>query len=254
MDKRIETYISKIVSRLNCNEEEKEEIIDEMRDHLYLLKNEYVLQGFTEEDAAQKALDSFGEHKRLTKGLQESLFPFYRIFKMGTWILFSLYTFFILFKLLFQRIILHTIDSMNDYVLNRYVFAPINSEGYIDYIKINSNIIPFHNMIGYLTGSDRFNMDIIINNTLGNVLIFLPLGIFLPLLFKKYSRITKVIIASIVISFSIEVLQLVLRIGQFDIDDVILNTIGSIIGFLLLKTIKSVITLPNRSSFRRIIN
>ena len=45
MDKNIETYIDQIVSELNCDENEKREIIDEMKDHLYLLKNEYLEQG-----------------------------------------------------------------------------------------------------------------------------------------------------------------------------------------------------------------
>lgn len=255
MDKKIENYIDKVVNQLHCDEEEKREIIDEMRDHLQLLKNEYIDQGFTKEESTKKALESFGEQKQLTKSLQESLFPFYKVTKIGTWILFGLYSFIILFKLLFQRIIFR----INDYYVtgdtfNRYVFTPMNSEGHVEFIKVNSNFIPFKNTIEYISGADRFNMDIIINNTLGNILIFLPLGIFLPLLIKKYSRFTKVIVASTVISFSIETLQLALKIGQFDIDDVILNTIGSIIGFLILKIAKSVITFPKGSFVRRTTN
>ena len=170
-----------------------------------------------------------------------------------TWLLFGLYSFIILFTLLFQRIIVSIVDSVNGYGWNRYVFTPKNSEGYFDIgvLKLNSNIVPFKNTIEYITGSDRFNLDIIINNTLGNILIFLPLGIFLPLLFKKYNRFTKVIVASTVISFSIEIFQLVLKIGQFDIDDVILNTVGSIIGFFFIKMIKS---FKLKKVFRKITN
>ena len=261
LDKKIETYIDKIVSELSCDDAGKREIIDEMRDHLYLLKKEYLDDGYTEAEATKKALESFGEQKQLTKGLQESLFPFYKLFKIGTWILFGLYSTVVLFKLLFERIIIRIIDYANAVSFghpnfNRYFFNPDDSNGFfnIEVWQLNSNIIPFKNTFEYITGADRFNLDIIINNTLGNILIFLPLGIFLPLLFKKYSRFTEVIIASTVISFSIEVFQIVLRIGQFDIDDVILNTFGSITGFLLLKIIKSVITLPIGSFFRRITN
>ena len=77
--------------------------------------------------------------------------------------------------------------------------------------------------MNYINGTNTPYLSNIIDNTLGNILIFLPLGIFLPLLFKKYSKFTKVIIASTVISFSIEFLQIALRLGQFDIDDIILN-------------------------------
>ncbi|RDW19645.1 VanZ family protein [Oceanobacillus chungangensis] len=243
MDKKIETYINQIVSQLNCDEDEKREIIDEMQDHLTLLKNEYLDQGFTEEEATQKALISFGEQKPLAKGLQASLFPFYKVSKKGTWILFSLYSFIILFMLLFERIIIRMTDYyINGITYNRYITTPLDSEGISDFLKYNSNFIPFKNTIGYLNGTHHVNTDIIINNTLGNILLFLPLGIFLPLLFKKCSRFMKVMVASTIISFTIEILQIVLKIGRFDIDDVILNVIGGIIGFLLLKMIKSVIT------------
>ncbi|WP_459980261.1 permease prefix domain 1-containing protein, partial [Paenibacillus sp. YK5] len=159
MDKKIETYIDKIVSELNCGEEQKREIIDEMRDHLYLLKNEYIEQGFTNEEATQKALENFGEQKQLINGLQESLFPFYKVFKMGTWILFGLYSLIILFKLLFQRMIIRITDYANGFANPYYVFIPPNSEGYFDLeaLKFNSNIIPFKNTMEYITGYDRFN-------------------------------------------------------------------------------------------------
>ncbi len=254
LDKKIDTYIHKIVNQLNCDEEEKRELIDEMRDHLHLLKNEYLDEGLTEEKATQKALESFGEQKELTKGLQDSLFPYYKVFKIGTWILFVLYSFVVLFKLLFERIIVRIFDSIHGMDWNRYIIPPENSEGIIEFLKFNTNIIPFKNTIKYIIGSDHFNLDIIINNTLGNILIFLPLGIFLPLLFKKYSRVSKIIVTSIVISFSIETIQLVLKIGQFDIDDVILNMIGSIFGFWLLRILKNVIILPKRGYFRRSTN
>src|SRR5690606_9655306 len=137
LDKKIETYIDQIVSQLSCGEDEKKEIIDEMRDHLTLLKSEYVEQGFSDEEATQKALESFGEQKPLTKGLQESLFPFYKVFRIGTWILFGLYSTIILFKLLFQRIIFRITDYINavtfDYPnTNRYFFYPDNSNGFFD--------------------------------------------------------------------------------------------------------------------------
>lgn len=246
MDKKIETYIDQIVSELTCDAKEKREIVDEMKDHLYLLKGEYLEQGLSEKEATQKALESFGEQKKIKNGYQESLFPFYKMFKVGTWILFGLYSFIVLFKLLFQRIILRITDYAHSVSFgypdhNRYFFYPPDSNVFFDIEvwQLNSNIIPFQNIIVYLNGSDRFNLDIIINNTLGNVLIFLPLGLFLPILFKKYNRFSKVFICSILISFSMEVLQFILQIGQFDIDDIILNTIGCIIGyFVIIPTIK----------------
>lgn len=258
MDKNIEIYIAQIVSELTCDEKEKREIIDELKDHLYLLKNEYLEQGLSDKEATDIALKSFGEQKQLKNGFQESLFPYYKIFNMGTWILFVLYSFIVLFKLLFQRIIIRFTDYANSISFgfpehNRYFFYPPNSKGFFDIEvwQLNSNIIPFRNTITYITGSNRFNPDIIINNTIGNILIFLSLGIFLPILFKKFNTLSKVFVSLIMISFSIEALQFVLQIGQFDIDDIILNTIGGVLGYFLIQTIRDIKDLIEKKVFQK---
>lgn len=239
MDKSIETYIDQIVSELTCEEKEKREIVDEMKDHLYLLKNEYLEQGLSDEAAARKALESFGEQEQLKNGYQESLFPFYRPFKIGAWILFGLYAFIVLFKLLFLRIIVRILDyaRLDDPEYNRYFFYPPDSKEFFDLNvwQLNTNIVPFQSTINYINGSYHTNLDVILNNTIGNMLIFLPLGIFLPILYKNFRSLTKVLVGSLLISFIIEILQFVSQLGQFDIDDIILNSIGSIIGFMLVK-------------------
>ncbi|TKC19617.1 VanZ family protein [Robertmurraya kyonggiensis] len=258
MDKKIETYIDKIVKQLNCDEQEKREITDEMRDHLQLLKNEYIDQGLTKQEATQKALESFGEQKQLARGLQESLFPFYKVFKIVTWILFGLYSFIILFKLLFQRVIIRILDyaRLGDLEYNRYFFIPSDSNGFFDLQvwQLNSNIIPFQNTMNYINGTNTPYLSNIIDNTLGNILIFLPLGILLPILFRKYRSLSKVFIGSTIISFSIEILQFISQLGQFDIDDIILNVIGSTVGYLFIKTIISSRGLLKGSKFRKITN
>ena len=118
-----------------------------MRDHLYLLKGEYIEQGFTHKEATQKALESFGEQKQLINGYQESLIPFYKLFKIGTWVLFGLFSIVVLFKLLFQRIIIRILDNtrLGDLEFNRYFFYPPDSNGFFDLKvwQLNSNIIPF---------------------------------------------------------------------------------------------------------------
>lgn len=255
MDARIEAYIDKIVKELNCANDEKRELMDEMRDHLTLLKREYTDQGFSDEEAVQKAIESFGEEKQLTNGLQASMSPFYKVFMKGAWILFGLYSFIALYKLIFERIIVRIADYYRlGEPFNRFFFSTQNTKGYFEHLQLNSNIIPFKNTFDYLRGSIIANTDVIINNTLGNILVFLPLGLFLPLLFKKYSKFTKTVAAAALMSFAIEVIQITMRLGQFDIDDVILNTLGAGVGFLFYKLIKGIITLPKGRIFRRIPN
>ncbi|MBO9128535.1 VanZ family protein [Bacillus sp. 165] len=249
MDKTIETYLNQMVNELNCDEKEKKEIAEEMNDHLNLLKNEYIEQGFTDEEAIQKALKSFGELRKISNGYQESLYPYYKLFRGGTWILFGLYSLVLLWNLLFVRMIDRII---NHDLFNRYFWYPQNYNSIFDMEvwKLNASIIPFKNSFDYITGSQRFNLDIIINNTVGNILIFLPLGMFLPILFKKYNMLSKVFISSIIISFLIEALQFSLQIGQFDIDDIILNTIGCIIGYFVIITIYKIRNLPKKNIFQ----
>ncbi|AZV43880.1 VanZ family protein [Peribacillus asahii] len=253
MDKNIETYVKQIVSELNCSEKEKSEIAEEMKDHLHLLKSEYIEQGFSDGEATQKALQSFGDRKNIKEGFQYSLFPYYKIFKVGTWVLFGLYSFILLWNLIFIRILDRIINSSNPNYFNRYFWFPEDSNKFFDIEvwKLNSNIIPFQNTYEYMVGSDRFNLDIILHNTLGNILIFVPLGIFLPILFKKYKTFSKVCISSILITTTIEVLQFSLQIGQFDIDDIILNTTGGIMGYFILKSITKILNFTKWNVFQK---
>lgn len=65
---------------------------------------------------------------------------------------------------------------------------------------------------------------------IGNMLMFIPMGILLPLVFKKINK-KNIFIISILIPLSIEILQPIVG-RSFDIDDIIMNFIGIIIGYL----------------------
>ncbi|MFC6227633.1 VanZ family protein [Paenibacillus allorhizosphaerae] len=59
------------------------------------------------------------------------------------------------------------------------------------------------------------------NNLFGNVIILMPLGFFLPLLFRKFNSMTRILLFSCMTSIGIESLQFVLRVGSLDVDDII---------------------------------
>ncbi len=69
----------------------------------------------------------------------------------------------------------------------------------------------------------------VVLNYVGNIAIFFPLGIFLPVIFKKLNFL-KVILTGFLISLFIETVQYLLSAGYTDIDDVIMNTLGAAIG------------------------
>jgi glycopeptide antibiotics resistance protein len=91
----------------------------------------------------------------------------------------------------------------------------------------NVNLIPFREPLLY-------NSRIDYNEIFLNILIFMPLGLYVGILFKKLTTAQK-IFSFFMVSLFCEVCQFVLKIGAFDITDIINNTLGGIIGFMLFK-------------------
>ena len=75
-------------------------------------------------------------------------------------------------------------------------------------------------------------------NLIGNVAMFIPLGIVWPAVFRKLDTHGKVIAAGVGVSLSIELLQLPFFDRASDIDDLILNSAGFIIGYLIFLAVK----------------
>ena len=101
------------------------------------------------------------------------------------------------------------------------------------------NIVPFSTIIGYIKGLlfEDASMSIVIINLATNLFLFAPMGFFIPLLFKnKITNMKQFIILIIIISLFVEILQFITYRGSTDIDDIILNTIGAIIVYILMKT------------------
>lgn len=80
------------------------------------------------------------------------------------------------------------------------------------------------------SGHDMYNL-------LGNVAIFMPLGILLGLMFtRKRLAGIRVWFCSFFLSLCLESAQLLFMIGQFDVDDILLNTLGGILGFAVYRS------------------
>jgi glycopeptide antibiotics resistance protein len=98
-----------------------------------------------------------------------------------------------------------------------------------------TNFVPFHTMKDLLY-HHPFN-EFIMNNV-GNIVLFVPFGLFLSLKFNKTGSLNKVILSGMLLSVIIECIQIFIPNRWTDIDDVILNTIGTGIGYYLLKLLK----------------
>lgn len=102
-----------------------------------------------------------------------------------------------------------------------------------------SNIIPFATIIGYASGmvSNDINTGIVIINLVTNLLLFAPMGFFIPMLFQDKIKNTKqFLIIIIILTFLVEIIQFITYRDSTDIDDIILNTIGASIVYMLMKT------------------
>lgn len=110
----------------------------------------------------------------------------------------------------------------------------------------SNNFIPFKTITFYLYLAD-INFDIRISNLAGNIIGFMPFGFLLPLIVKKYDRLKSILKATFILSLTYEILQLLLfELGSFDVDDLILNTLGGGLGYLVLKIIKLIFNLKNK--------
>lgn len=93
------------------------------------------------------------------------------------------------------------------------------------------NYIPFKEILRYDFGSSLFY-----KNIFGNMLLFLPYGVIIGA-YVKVDKISIVLILAFITSLSIEVIQFL--IGRvFDVDDILLNIIGCLLGFILYTLFK----------------
>ena len=78
-------------------------------------------------------------------------------------------------------------------------------------------------------------------DTILNIILFVPLGFFLPLLYKKYGHIGSVALVSFLLSLSIEIVQMFGR-GATDINDLITNTVGACLGFFIYQLLSKLVS------------
>lgn len=126
--------------------------------------------------------------------------------------------------------------------------SPIGGFGAIRSGIRGVNIIPFYSIAGYLfTDTDYYHA---VNNLLGNVVTFIPLGIYITLLRKNKGVLLNLLFVFL-FSVSIEIAQFIFARGVSDIDDVLLNSLGGLIGILCFKGL--VLLLKNEEKARSTI-
>lgn len=95
-----------------------------------------------------------------------------------------------------------------------------------DLQSISHNFIPFKEILRYEIGSRNFYW-----NVIGNIAIFLPFGFFVSL-YLNSQKVNRPLLITFITSLTIELVQMFIG-RSFDVDDILLNCIGGICGFLL---------------------
>lgn len=98
-----------------------------------------------------------------------------------------------------------------------------------------ANLTLFKSIRMYIRYYDRING---FDNLFGNVLAFMPLGILIPVSFSGIDRFWMILLHSFWLSLCIELFQLVSHFGAFDVDDILLNTLGGLLGFFVFLIIR----------------
>lgn len=95
------------------------------------------------------------------------------------------------------------------------------------------NLVPFKEIKRFIQYRNVLGQKAVLLNVLGNILAFVPFGAFVPIFSKRCRRIWVTVLYSFELSLLVELLQLIFRVGSFDVDDLMLNTLGGMIGFLI---------------------
>ena len=100
------------------------------------------------------------------------------------------------------------------------------------------NLVPFKEISRFVTYYDILGMEALIINLVGNVAAFMPFGFFMPVVSRRSRGRVRIILLGFGFSLMLETIQLVFRVGSFDVDDLILNTLGAGLGFFCYRRVQ----------------
>ena len=100
------------------------------------------------------------------------------------------------------------------------------------------NLIPFHEIKRFIHYYEVLGIEAVLLNLVGNVAAFMPFGFFLPVFSGRCRTILNTVLYSFELSVLVEVIQLITKVGSFDVDDIILNTLGGALGYVVYKIVR----------------
>ena len=134
-----------------------------------------------------------------------------KILQICSKVMFGVYIIFLTYFLFFAESMGRTFESRS-YHYNLELFREIG------------RFIKYRHVLG---------MQAVLLNLVGNAVAFIPFGFFLPILHIKCRSLLRTTFFSFELSLVVETIQLVSKVGSFDVDDLLLNTFGGALGCLI---------------------
>ena len=138
----------------------------------------------------------------------------------------------------FARPILWTIFLIYCFVLVYVLFLSRGTRDgftFAEYMRRFTNFIPFKTIVEYVQRYIDGYRNLSVLNLLGNFVLFMPMGVLLPCVIRKLDRFWKVTLTVLGMVVMVEIVQGILRVGSVDIDDVLFNVVGAMIGYGLIR-------------------
>lgn len=95
------------------------------------------------------------------------------------------------------------------------------------------NLEPFKEIKRFITYRELLGTTAVLVNIAGNIVAFMPFGFLLPKLFQNKVGFWQTFVCSFIFTLIVETTQLLFRVGRFDVDDIIMNTVGGVLGYII---------------------
>lgn len=127
-----------------------------------------------------------------------------------------------------------------------YIYLVLNTTLFANFRDLGVSGINLELFNSYRKVFRRFSNSIVWRDIILNIFMFVPFGFLLPLMNKFFHKPYITWVLSLLFTQSIEIAQLIIKVGAFDVDDIFNNFLGSVIGYLLAMSLLS--SIFNKSS------
>ena len=116
------------------------------------------------------------------------------------------------------------------------------------------NLVLFTEIRRFWTYREQLGFLAVAANLLGNVVGFMPFGMILPLISRNARGFFFITFSGFTLSLCVEVTQLMTKLGSFDVDDLVMNTLGTAAGYLIFAVFGTICSKPPTELVKAIIN